>query len=122
MNAHDKTKPALTFAVYHNDNLIRRETVAQDIVKIGKDPRSHLRIDCEEASRMHAVLEVGSVSQLTLIDLGNEPGTMVNGQRINKCQLRLGDHIQIGPMRLELERAEDGRVTSALPMGALTNG
>ena len=113
MNVHDKTKPALTFAVYHNDNLIRRETVAEDIVKIGKDPRSHLRVDCAEASRMHAVLEVGSVSQLTLIDLGNEPGTLVNGQRINKCQLRLGDQIQIGSMRLELERAEPR--TSARP-------
>ena len=106
MNANDKSKPHLTFAVYQNDHLVRRETVAQDIVKIGKDPRSHIRVDCEEASRMHAVLEVGSISQLTLIDLGNEPGTLVNGQRINKCQLRLGDSIQIGATRLELERAE----------------
>ncbi len=126
MNAHDKSKPVLTFAVYQNGTLVRRETVAQDIVKIGKDPRSHLRVDCEEASRMHAVLEVGSISELTLIDLGNEPGTLVNGHRINKCQLRIGDQIQIGPMRLDLERAEDTRTASpalaAVPAAAFASG
>src|SRR4051812_31879459 len=51
-------KPALTFRIFQGSNLVRRETVRQDIVKIGKDPKSHLRVDCELAARMHAVLEV----------------------------------------------------------------
>src|SRR5215471_16683233 len=96
-----KAKVALTFALYQGDNLIRRETIAQDIVKVGKDPRSHLRVDDELASRMHAVIEVAppqgsNPSDITLIDLGNEPGTLVNGQRVNKCKVRAGDQIQIG--------------------------
>jgi hypothetical protein len=45
---------------------------------------------------MHAVIEVASVDDITLIDLGNEPGTLVNGQRVNKCKVRPGDQIQIG--------------------------
>ena len=89
-------KVALTFALYQGDQLVRRETVTQDIVKVGKDPKSHLRVDDELASRMHAVIEVAWPEDITLIDLGNEPGTMVNGARVNKCKIHAGDQIQIG--------------------------
>src|SRR5690606_1906359 len=99
-------KVALTFALYQGDQLVRRETVAQDIVKVGKDPRSHLRVDDDLASRMHAVIEVASPTDITLIDLGNEPGTMVNGQRVNKCKIRPGDQIQIGSTMVHLESAD----------------
>ena len=34
-----KAKVALTFALYQGDQLVRRDTIAQDIVKVGKDPR-----------------------------------------------------------------------------------
>ena len=80
--------------------------MTQDIVKVGKDPKSHLRVDDELASRMHAVIEVASPDDITLIDLGNEPGTMVNGARINKCKIHPGDTIQIGSTRIVLERAD----------------
>jgi hypothetical protein len=106
MESQGKAKVALTFALYQGDQLVRRDTIAQDIVKVGKDPRSHLRVDDELASRMHAVIEVGSPSDITLIDLGNEPGTLVNGQRVNKCKIRPGDQIQIGSTLIVLEEAE----------------
>src|ERR1700712_521698 len=106
MEAHGKAKVALTFALYQGDSLVRRDTIVQDIVKVGKDPRSHLRVDDDLASRMHAVIEVAGPNDITLIDLGNEPGTMVNGARVNKCKLRPGDQIQIGSTMLHLESAE----------------
>src|ERR1700733_3743951 len=106
MDSQGKAKVALTFALYQGDQLVRRDTIAQDIVKVGKDPRSHLRVDDELASRMHAVIEVASPSDITLIDLGNEPGTLVNGQRVNKCKVRPGDQIQIGSTLIVLETAE----------------
>src|SRR6478735_12563654 len=96
-------KAVLTFALYQYDALQRRETVTQDIVKVGKDPKSHLRVDDELASRMHAVIEVAGAEDITLIDLGNEPGTMVNGQRVNKCKIRVGDQVQIGSTVVVLE-------------------
>src|SRR5918998_5253712 len=99
-------KAVLTFALYQYDALQRRETVTQDIVKVGKDPKSHLRVDDELASRMHAVIEVAGPEDITLIDLGNEPGTMVNGARVNKCKIRPGDQIQIGSTMIQLESAE----------------
>ena len=110
-----KQKVALTFALYQNDALVRRETVTQDIVKVGKDAKSHLRVDDELASRMHAVIEVASPDDITLIDLGNEPGTMVNGARVNKCKISLGDQVQIGGTKIVLERAEAVAVAAAAP-------
>jgi hypothetical protein len=106
MDSQGKAKVALTFALYQGDQLVRRDTIAQDIVKVGKDPRSHLRVDDELASRMHAVIEVASPTDITLIDLGNEPGTLVNGQRVNKCKIRPGDQIQIGSTLIVMESAE----------------
>src|ERR1044071_9799609 len=99
-------KAVLTFALYQGDSFERRETVTQDIVKVGKDPKSHLRVDDELASRMHAVIEVAGPEDITLIDLGNEPGTMVNGARVNKCKLHVGDQIQVGDTKVILESAE----------------
>ena len=106
MDSQGKAKVALTFALYQGDSLVRRDTIVQDIVKVGKDPRSHLRVDDDLASRMHAVIEVATPSDITLIDLGNEPGTLVNGQRVNKCKVRPGDQIQIGSTLIVLENAE----------------
>lgn len=96
-------KISLTFAIYRGDELVQRETIAQEIIKIGKDPKSHLCLDDELASRMHAVIEVAADGSVTLIDLGNAPGTTVNGEAVNKSQLRAGDEIQIGGTRIVLE-------------------
>src|SRR5690349_23022677 len=108
-------KAVLTFALYQGDALTRRETVTQDIVKVGKDPKSHLRVDDELASRMHAVIEVAGPEDITLIDLGNEPGTMVNGARVNKCKLHVGDQIQVGTTTIVLERADAAGAELAAP-------
>src|SRR6188768_3750827 len=108
-------KAVLTFALYQADALTRRETVTQDIVKVGKDPKSHLRVDDELASRMHAVIEVAGPEDITLIDLGNEPGTMVNGARVNKCKLHVGDQIQVGDTKIILESAEAAGAEAAPP-------
>jgi FHA domain-containing protein len=120
MDSQGKAKVALTFASYQGDSLVRRDTIVQDIVKVGKDPRSHLRVDDELASRMHAVIEVASPGDITLIDLGNEPGTLVNGQRVNKCKIRPGDQIQIGSTLIQLESAEAAAATAgATPTAAI---
>lgn len=111
-------KAVLTFALYQGDALHRRETVTQDIVKVGKDPKSHLRVDDELASRMHAVIEVVGPDDITLIDLGNEPGTMVNGARVNKCKLHVGDQIQVGTTSIVLESADHPGVQAQAAMPA----
>src|SRR4051794_16514662 len=114
-------KAVLTFALYQADQLTRRETVTQDIVKVGKDPKSHLRVDDELASRMHAVIEVASPDDITLIDLGNEPGTLVNGARVNKVKIKAGDQLQIGGTKIVLEKAEPVAVAAGAAKAAGAN-
>jgi FHA domain len=122
MQGQGKAKVSLTFGLYQGDDLVRRETVAQDIVKVGKDPKSHLRIDDDLASRMHAVIEVASQDDITLIDLGNEPGTMVNGARVNKCKIHVGDQVQIGGTRIVLEDASLATAAGPQQMAVADSG
>ncbi|HET7500813.1 MAG TPA: AgmX/PglI C-terminal domain-containing protein [Kofleriaceae bacterium] len=95
------TKLALTFRIFQNDQLIREATLTQGVIKIGKVPSAHLRIDDESVSRMHAVLEVTG-REVCLIDLGSTRGTHVNGKKINKATLQSGDVILVGDARIEL--------------------
>ncbi|MEO8178135.1 MAG: AgmX/PglI C-terminal domain-containing protein [Deltaproteobacteria bacterium] len=113
-------KAVVTFATYQGGQLVSRDSVTHDIVKVGRDPKSHLRVEDPAASRMHAVIEVASPSEITLIDLGNDPGTYVNGERINKCRLRVGDRIDIGSTQLILENveADGGRFDARQALGA----
>lgn len=104
--SQEMSKAILTFALTDAAGSTRRVQVRREIVKIGRDDKSHLRLSGEGAARMHAVIEVAGPEDVTLIDLGNEPGTIVNGARIDKCRLYAGDTIQIGDTRLVLERAE----------------
>src|SRR5688500_3393925 len=64
---------------------------------------------------MHAVSERACPEDITLIDLGNEPGTMVNGARVNKCKLHVSDQIQVGDTIIVLESAEGAGAEAAPP-------
>jgi TonB family protein len=93
-------KVPITFQIYQNGALVRTESITQDVIKIGRDQKSHLRIDDEGVARMHAVIEA-KPDDVQIIDLGS--GTQVNGQPINKCSLRSGDTFQIGNTRVTVE-------------------
>ena len=64
MDSQGKAKVALTFALYQGDSLVRRDTIVQDIVKVGKDPRSHLRVD-DELRVAYARRDRGRLSRAT---------------------------------------------------------
>jgi hypothetical protein len=85
------------FKVNEPGAALRTEMFCHSIIKIGGDRKSHICLaNTEAASRMHAVVEVTPDGKATYIDLGNEPGSYVNGARINKCKLKKEDEIRIG--------------------------
>ncbi len=112
---------ALTFAVYRGSALQRRATTHSEIVKLGRDPASHLRIEDDGAARMHAVIEAAGPDNITLIDLGNDAGTLVNGARVDKTTLHIGDRITIGDTELVLERGETAVDATAAPMTSVSD-
>jgi DNA-binding NtrC family response regulator len=56
-------------------------------------------------SRRHALLTLDPEG-LTLEDMGSRNGTLVKGVRVQRTQLKAGDEIRVGPVRLRLEEVE----------------
>src|SRR5690349_6418681 len=102
----DGVKIPLTFRIYKGDQLLRTETLSQPVIKVGKLSSSHLRIDDESVSRMHAVIEVTGPGDISIIDLGSTKGTIVNGQKVNKAKLQDGDVVVLGDTRIVLAVGE----------------
>jgi pSer/pThr/pTyr-binding forkhead associated (FHA) protein len=80
----------ISFKIYSGDQLVRTESLTQDIIKVGKLQSSHLRIDDDNVSRMHAVIEVTSPTEVFIIDLGSASGTIVNGKKVKQGAAQLG--------------------------------
>src|SRR3954453_17560508 len=116
----------LTFEIYRidpkGDQYVRTETLTQDIIKVGKLSSSHLRIDDEAVSRMHAVIEIAGPGEIYIIDLGSTKGTLVNGQKVNKTKLQSGDQVVLGGTKLVVtvgdpaaSQADDGPTQVQMP-------
>src|SRR5438477_3635208 len=109
-------KVPLTFKIYKGDQLVREEKLSLSVIKLGKVPSAHLKLDDETVSRMHAIIEVNGPGDVSIIDLGSTKGTFVNGQKVNKAKLQSGDTIVVGETKIELtiggaEEATDDQVT-----------
>src|SRR6476659_9133328 len=95
-------KVPLSFKIFKGDQLLREERLSLSVIKVGKVPSAHLKLDDETVSRMHAIIEVNGPGDVSIIDLGSTKGTFVNGQKVNKAKLQSGDTIVVGETRIEL--------------------
>ncbi|HBP20441.1 MAG TPA: hypothetical protein DEA08_21950 [Planctomycetes bacterium] len=73
-----------------------------DSVTLGRSLQTDLSVDDLRVSRRHCKIEHGRFG-VVLVDLRSANGTFLNGQRINSCVLRPGDHIQVGSADLEVQ-------------------
>lgn len=75
------------------------------ITPLGRDVNNAIVIDDEFASADHAVLTFRGRSWY-IEDLGSTNGSYVNGQRVEGvAPMGFGDELQIGQVRMRLERA-----------------
>ncbi len=101
-----KAQVSITFQIYQGGELVRTETLTEEVIKVGRLPSSHLRLEDDNVSRMHSVIEVGGPDEVYIIDLGSASGTLVNGQKVNKAKLQSGDEVQLGDTKLVVQIAE----------------
>ncbi|MFM7201440.1 MAG: FHA domain-containing protein [Myxococcota bacterium] len=82
-------------------------------LRFGREADNNLILDDEKISRRHAVVtEQNGV--LVLEDLKSRNGSFVNGQRINRVELKVGDKIALGNSLFEVNPAEE--TTDPLPV------
>src|SRR5688572_30588374 len=107
-------KAPLTFRIFKGDQLLRDDRLSLSVIKLGKVPSAHLKLDDETVSRMHAIIEVNGPGDVSIIDLGSTKGTFVNGQKVNKAKLQTGDTIVVGETKIELSIGEAGTEDEAV--------
>src|SRR5213078_902294 len=95
-------KVPLTFRIFKGDQLIREERLSLRVLKLGKVPSAHLKLDDETVSRRPAIIEDNGPGDVTIIDRGTTKSTFVNRQKVNKAKLQTGDPIVVGETRIEL--------------------
>jgi hypothetical protein len=95
---HAKTPAGagLRLQIHEPGLAVRTEVFNQDIVKVGKLPSSHLRVEDGGVSRMHAVIERVQHEGWYVLDLGSAAGTIVNDVKVNKALLMIGDVLLFG--------------------------
>ena len=74
----------------------RRFSIGLTAISIGRDNQCSLEVADGSVSRMHALIEPLDDGQYRLTDLHSRNGTFVNGNRIDKAELRDGDYMQLG--------------------------
>ena len=77
----------LRFDILDEGEVVEQTEFDRDVVKIGKLAGSHLQLDDDTVSRIHAVVEERSDGSYTLIDLGSAEGTYVGGEKITKQEV-----------------------------------
>ena len=80
------------------------------VVSIGRAIDNDVRVSSTLVSRHHCRIERGSEGAF-VIDLGSSNGTLVNGERVTRRLIELGDQIQVGPIRLYVTAGLPGRVS-----------
>src|SRR6202048_3251511 len=80
---------------------------------IGRSSELEMVLAEDMVSRKHAKLSLGD-GTITISDLGSTNGTFVNGEKVERAQLKEGDRILIGTSILKLiSRTKDGAAADA---------
>src|SRR5512136_1931923 len=105
----------VTLKVFRGNELVRTERFTREIIKIGRLATAHLVLDDEKISRIHSVIEVSPDGAISIIDMGSAEGTFVNGKKVSRGALRLGDQITLGGLRILVEGPDGAPAAAAAP-------
>ncbi len=91
-----QTITPLIFTVYKDGAEVGQKEFNQRSILIGRGDAANLHIDDPKASKLHAVIDITSDEEIHLLDLGSTNGTKVNGEKIHRQKIKIGDEITVG--------------------------
>ena len=109
---------AIGIQIYRGGALIDTQVFERDIIKIGRLASAHLRLEDTKVSRIHAVIDIANVNEVSIIDMGSAEGTRVNGDKVSRVRLKHGDEVCLGDSRL-LIVLDDAAIAALRPPGAV---
>lgn len=101
MSTQGQARVPVTFQVLKGNEVLKTETLAQRVIKIGRSPSCNLQIEDDSVARTHAVVEVSGPEDVVLI--ATDENTFINGKQVNKGRLNTGDTIRLGNVDLTVE-------------------
>jgi len=94
--ADQDTPLTLAFTITVGDQDCGTQEFEQEMVTIGKGAAAVLQIEDPALADLHAAVQLGDDDSVTLLDLGSESGTLLNGNPINNEAVKDGDEIRLG--------------------------
>ena len=92
---------AIGFTLTFPNGSTRDAVFDSESILIGSGPSTAMRLEDPSVSSIHAVVKLGSDHGVTIIDLGSENGTSVNGQPVSEpIKLSPGDQVRVGSVTL----------------------
>ena len=73
---------------------------------MGRAPRADFIVDAPLVSRLHCRLDLDQHEQLAVEDLGSTNGTWVNGHKIHRAPLNIGDKLKVGRVVFDVRDAD----------------
>ncbi|MDZ4696946.1 MAG: TonB family protein [Deltaproteobacteria bacterium] len=109
-------KVPLRFQIFRGNDFIGEELISEPVIKVGKLASSHLKLEDDTISRMHAVIEVNGADDIQVIDLGSTHGTVVNGEKVARTKVAPGAEITFGALRVVISLANEDATKVSAPI------
>lgn len=122
--ANGAVKPRLT--VRCDGLVVRTYVLDKERIAIGRRSDNDIQLDDPAVSGCHAVLLLApspyleSYPVVLLEDAGSTNGTLVNGERVQRRQLRHGDMVRVGHHELVYEEATGAMGSTVFLLSATT--
>jgi len=92
----------LSLAVQESGRGPRKETFEKESVTIGAGSSADLQVKGENVSDVHAMFDMSRANEIHVMDLGSIAGTFVNGKKVNKQKLDIGDEVKVGDVSIKV--------------------
>ena len=96
----------------------QRFALDREEIQIGRGTGCHIQLKDPKVSRKHAQITI-KAGQLTIEDLDSTQGVLINGERVEECQLKDGDRVQLGDTQLQVEFEQDSIQTVMAPQAGV---